>query len=628
MANSSENESARLEFLRQLDIFNAEPEVAFNRITEVARRIFDAEGSAISLVNDKRQWFKATCGISLGEVPRDRSFWPHVIGENGVVVVEDASQDPRFQQNTLVKKEGIRFYAGVPLTIGDQLHLGTLCVTDSAPRSFAEEDRVLLAELAEVATDLVESRRGSHQTWHEDMTWRENDTPSTGMVLSRPALKRQLQTVLNDRSGGEESDENTSPAGALLLLDIDQFRQVSSSLGRRAGNQLLTHVRSQIQGPLRAGDKVAETTGGRFIVWLPSAEGEESAVGMAHQILDQVQGLVEVGDRKIYAEASMGLVPDLTGHTSLEDAIENAEVSIHQSSTSRLERLGTNKIAVYQPEMKKAAQDRILLEATLRQAVDREEFEPFYLPTVRLDTGKLIGFELLARWRQQDGSIVSPDRFLPVAEETGLIVPIGHQVIEKACETIAHLRESRNRPLEVRLSGNFSRQEFFKEETRTYVIDLLNRHDISPSTFTMEVTERVLGNREEADLAGMHRLRDLGVQIEIDDFGTGYSSLQTLLDFPVDGFKVDRGLLSGVPDDESALSVMKSALEMGERLGLTVTTEGIETPAQLKSLRELGCQLGQGFLFSRPVTTAKLGSLIDSAPWEDLWQDGLRGPEQ
>ena len=726
----SENEADRIEALHRLNVLDTEPEAAFDRIAEVAQQIFGVQGAAISLVDEERQWFKATCGISLDETPREQSFCTHVIQKDNVMIVEDAKTDPRFRENSLIEEEGIRFYAGAPLAIDGRLHVGTLCITDPEARSFDEEDRVLLAQLARVATDLLEARRESYQvryltsvveqidesvlvtegapldppgpkiTWvnealtemtgydrdellgntprmlqgpetdretldrvraaleaeepveAETVNYRKDGTPyvvawtitpvrdrdghlthwasvqrdvtqerervedlryqathdSLTGVLKRSALEERLQAAL---------DDDATSAGAVLFLDLDRFKHVNDSLGHRVGDQLLQHVAERLRAAVRADDAVARIGGDEFAVWLPSIEGEEEALTVARRVADHVEEPVEVANQEIYVEASLGLVPDTTGYTSAEDVIGDADVAMYRSK-----RTPSQAITVHEPEMTEETKQQFRLDTALRHAVEREAFEPYFLPTVRLDTGALVGFEVLARWRRRDGTIATPGTFLSVAEETGLIVPIGHQVLKKACDTLCQLRKSRGRSLKIRLNGNFSRQEFFREETLDFVADMLDAHDVPSCAFTMEVTERILGNGEEADLSTVQGLRDLGVRIEIDDFGTGYSSLQALLDFPIDGLKIDRGLLTEVPDNANAVAVVKSVLEMGQRLNLSVTAEGIETVAQLDALRDLNCPLGQGYLFSRPVPADDLPALIDAPPWMELWVEG------
>ncbi len=732
---SPNNEADRLAALHRLNVLDTEPEAAFDRIAEVAQQAFGVQGAAVSLVDEERQWFKATCGLSLDETPREKSFCTHVIQGDDVMVVEDAKTDPRFRENALIEEEGIRFYAGAPLTMDGGLHVGTLCLTNPKPRSFGTEDRTLLAQLAGVATDLLEARRESYQvryltsvveqidesvlvtegapldppgpkiTWvnealmemtgydrdellgstprmlqgpetdretldrvrdtleaeepveAETINYRKDGTPYvlawtitpvrdqdgtlthwasvqrdvtqqreqveelrhqarhdplTG-ALERPALEKHIQDALN---------ADASPQGAVLFLDLDRFKHVNDTLGHRAGDHLLAHVADQLRAAVRVDDKVARIGGDEFAVWLPSVENEAAAIEVAHRILDAIREPVEVVDENMRLEASLGLVADMTGYASAEDVIGDADVAMYQSKQS-----AADSITVHEPAMTTEAKKHLRRETALRRAVEQENFEPYFLPTVRLHTGTLVGFEVLARWRQPDGSIALPRTFLRPAEETNLIAPISRQVIEKAFQALYRLPGSPNSHWKIRLNGNFPQRELFQEDTRVFLADILDRHDVPPDRFTVEVTERTLADGEQANLAAVQKLRDLGVRIEVDDFGTGYSSHRTLIDFPLDGLKIDRGLLIDVPDDAQAASVVRSVLEMGRRLDLTVTAEGIETTAQLETLRELDCPLGQGFLFSRPVPAEDLPSLIDAPPWADLWDDRPSTPD-
>lgn len=1108
-------EARRLGALGRLNILDTDSEVAFDQIAEVAQQVFGTQGAAVSLVAEERQWFKAACGISLDETPREQSFCTHVIEGDGVMVVQDVQADPRFRDNSLIEEEGIRFYAGAPLSVGDQLHVGTLCLTDPAPRSFGEEDRALLTQLASVATNLLEARLQAHEnryltsaleqvdepvsiiegnpekpsearlawandayaargettqsalegktpwvfenlergsetesrvchalkvgepvrgktpedekdaarqtfTWvlapvrnHEQIThwivvqqdtteqqrvqqamrtqrdrlqrmqgvaqtggweydpksdsftgsnefyrliglpqstnfdlerafqlyppsvrgrvktaaqrcledgspfdmevplvsatgqhrevrvrgsaereegrtarmtgtiqdittrkqreqhlrqanalfehsqegfllfdlkqdedeaefviqrvnpayeqmsgrradevrgrsvrdihgeeqgaeiashlrrcagqgepkdwemklktngsmtywsvqaapiygedgqvqqitatvrnvterknreekiresrerWRllveshrdpvqitvgktiqyvnssavelygasdpeeivgrsvlefaTNDGPGARSEMDKalqahqeellreepPSFeyeikrldgerrvvefysvsikyegKQAAQTVLRDvtqqrreearlrhrathdqltglyrdsvfRERAQQAiDASDEDKGALLYVDLDQFKSINDKNGHHVGDAVLMEAANRICSVVRDVDPVGRMGGDEFAVWSSSVTDSETAKTMAQRITLVLDQPYAVEDRCLQVGASVGFAVCDLEDQDIDGLIQDADAAMYRAKSSP-----DRSLSHHGPSS--GSKKNTSLRAEVRRGIDQNEFEPLFLPVVRLSDGNLVGFEVLARWRREDGNLDPPDVFLGVAEETGMISPITQSVLEEACRKVESLQQHRGPDLSVALSGNFSRQEFFREETHEFVRHLLEEYDLAPSNLTMEVTERLLENENQTNTAVVDRLRSLGVNVEIDDFGTGYSSFHSLLQFPTDGLKLDKGLISETTASEDACVATRSVIEMAKSLGLRVTAEGIETTAQLEVLRDLGCPLGQGFLFSRPVPAGDLPALIDSPPWADLWKDESASP--
>lgn len=721
------NEQARLDALHQLRLLDTEAEEAYDQIAALAQDIFDVRAAGVGLIDEDREWFKAKCGLSFQEIPRDRSFCTHVVHRGEVMVVEDAREDERFVSNPLVERGRLRFYAGAPVTVDDTYHVGTLCINDPAPRSFSEKDTRTLRRLARVVSDLIESRRQRHQVQYLRSVLEQVDDPVlvteaepldppgpriawvnasfcrmtgygedellgvTPRMLQGPETDREVldrvrsaleegrpvrEETVNYRKDGtpyvsswtitpvrDETDTITHWAsvqrdvteqrsrvqdleyrvahdpltnvltrsaleprlrrafaseedstGAVLFLDLDRFKQINDTLGHQAGDEVLVAVAERIRDSIRSVDEVARLGGDEFVVWLPSVKGEEEATRVATRVKDRIRQPLEVQEEVLHVEASMGVVPDVTGHDSAEAVLSAADTAMYRSKRTQ-----GQSITVYDPSMTAATKTNLQLDSALHRAVKKEAFEPYFLPMVDLETGRLVGFEALARWCTGDGVVHTPGTFLEVAETTGLIVPIGHQVIEKACGILGRLQERYGADLEIRLSGNFSRREFFQEDTEAFVADVLERHEIPPSRFTMEITERIIEEEGDQNWDKVQALDELGIRMEVDDFGTGFSSFQTLLQFPIDGLKVDRSLISDLPDDERATQLLRSVVQMGRRLDLSVTMEGIETKAQARALCEFDCPYGQGYLFSPPVPADALNSLIEDPPWSDLW---------
>ena len=723
-----ENEEERLDALERLNILDTEDEAVFDRIAEVTQLIFDVENSAVSLITDEHQWFKAFCGWDFRETPREVSLCAHTIVNDDVLVVEDLQEDPRFTDHPLRKSDApIRFYAGASLVVEEDLHIGTLCVADPAPRSFTDDDRAVLSALAGFTADLLGMRRqarkvssltsalqqvneailiteaepldppGPRIQWvneacvemtgydreellgetprilqgprtdrtvldrvraaleaeevvkAEAVNYQKNGRPymtawtitpvrdDEGEVAQWVSVQRDVtdahvrnreleQRALHDDLTGllrrteieermqEAMDTDAGAGGGVLFLDIDRFKRVNDTLGHGAGDQLLKAVADTLEGVTRSDDAVARFGGDEFVVWLAEAD-EEASRQVAERIIEAFRHPFQVAGEELYAEVSIGIVNDLRAYDRAETVLRDADTAMYEAKD-----VPGPSFVIHESEMQAGVAERLRLDTALREAVREEAFEPFLHPIIRLSDGTLHGYEVLARWRQADGTIVTPGVFLDVAEETGLLTPIGHQVIEEACRGLHDLQGQHRDSPRVALSGNFSRSDFFKAGTHDFVRTVLDRYDIAPSHFTMEITERVLEDNVQYDLTEISELKALGVRMEVDDFGTGYSSLLSLLDLPVDGVKFDKDLTATLTDRDRGPAIVESVLQMADRLGLSATAEGIETSEQLAILRDLGCMYGQGYLFTRPIPASELPSLLDEAPWRTYWE--------
>ena len=730
-----ENETERLDALRELNILDTLPEEHFDRVTSLAATVCETPTALITLIDEDRQWFKSCFGFDARETDLGSSFCIYVVDQGEMMVVENATEDPRFKDNPLVTgPPHIRFYAGAPLTTSDGVDIGTLCVIDYEPRSFGDAERALLSELAAVVSDLLNARRQSYKVRYltsaleqadesvlitdgapldppgPKIRWVNNAfermtgydeaellgaTPRLlqGPETSRESLDRvrqalaagesiQVQTVnyrkdgtpyvaqwnaapvrtedgqvshwvsvqrdvtdqqqredrlrhqakhddltgLLRRSALEErmemALEGESAPGSLLYIDLDRFKQVNDSLGHDAGDDLLRHVSDLLRDEVRSTDVVARMGGDEFVVWLPAASGVNEASAVAERIGEALGQPFSLRGEAVYVEASVGVLPDLSSYDSAEAALRDADAAMYRAKEDP-----GRSFVVHRPSMTAGLQERLRLDTALHRAVENENFEPYFHPIVRLDDGALHGCEVLARWRTAEGEILAPGAFLDMAEETGLIIPIGHQVIRKACRIHRTLQRRHGTDFQLTLSGNFSRKEFYRPETRDFVADVLREHDIEPSQFTMEITERSVGASSDTDGETVQALKDLGVRLEIDDFGTGYSSLHSLLQFPVDGVKFDKEITAQLDASERGRALVESVVEMADRLDLTATAEGIETEHQLSRLRTLGCPYGQGYLFTRPVPGSELSAIPESLPWASHWTDATARPE-
>ena len=435
--------------------------------------------------------------------------------------------------------------------------------------------------------------------------------PLTGL-LNRTGLHHHLR---------EHLSASPSSLTALLHLDLDRFTRVNDSLGHSQGDALLVQVAQALCETTDEKDLVARIEGDTFAIGLPDLDAPDAAHEVARRIHDRLQNPFQIDGTTVFAPASIGLVVDLAAYDDVATVLRNADTALHEAKDAPHE-----PYAIYDASMTHRAHAKLSLDAELRQALDRGDFVPFFQPIVTLSDGSLHGFEVLARWRHPERGLLSPHVFLDAAEETGLIVPIGHQVIRKACDIIDRLRRRDPHSAPILLTANFSRQEFFRPETHDFLTNLLATYDeVSPADFTMEISERTVAEISNEDVTNFRALKDLGVHIILDDFGTGFSSLQSVRRLPIDGLKIDKDLLADTDDTPWNRDLIEIIVEMGHTLGQTVTAEGIERIDQLNALRDIGCSYGQGFLFARPRPASDLNALLDEPFQSQFWTASQHG---
>ncbi|GAA4930135.1 putative bifunctional diguanylate cyclase/phosphodiesterase [Actinoplanes utahensis] len=394
----------------------------------------------------------------------------------------------------------------------------------------------------------------------------------------------------------------------VLHLDLDGFKRVNDSLGHLAGDQLLVQVADRITACVRDSDVVARFGADEFAI-LALADDAEA---IARRILDDLETPVEAGSRLIHVRASIGvasaaLLTEADGEQETDRAdqlMRNADLAMHQAKAT-----GGGGFAEYRPRMREGLVERLELENDLRGALERGELRLHYQPTIDLETSQVVGFEALARWPHPTRGMINPLDFIPIAEATGLIVPLGRWVLHEACrQAVEWSAAAGGRPL--KMSVNVSVRQFDRADLAETVAAVLAETGMPADRLCLEMTESVLMTDTEANLEQLLRLKALGLTLAIDDFGTGYSSLAYLRRFPVDTLKIDRSFVErlGVIADDTALT--DTIVRLGKSLGMATVAEGIEEFGQLAALREMGCGFAQGYYFSRPVPPAEAGRLF------------------
>jgi diguanylate cyclase (GGDEF)-like protein len=396
---------------------------------------------------------------------------------------------------------------------------------------------------------------------------------------------------------------------ALLFLDLDRFKIINDSLGHIIGDQLLIEVGRRLEGCLRCSDTVARFGGDEFMILLDDIKDISDAIRVANRIQDVLAFPFNLEGHEVFTTASIGIALSTTRYDQAEEIIRDADTAMNRAKT-----LGKARYELFDSSMHFRAAALLQLETDLRRAVERHEFQVNYQPIVSLETGCIIGFEALVRWRHPQRGILPAAEFIPVAEETGLISTIDRWVLREACrQTHAwHAQFPQNPSLSVNV--NLSGKQFTQANLVEQIEQILRETGLDAHSLNLEIMENVVMENNESITAMLLKLRALGVRFSLDDFGTGYSSLSYLHRLPFDTLKIDRSFVSRMGVDDEKSKIVQTIATLAHNLGMDVTAEGIETSEQLAQLRELKCKHGQGYHFSGPVDSEAAGELIAARP--------------
>jgi diguanylate cyclase (GGDEF)-like protein len=436
------------------------------------------------------------------------------------------------------------------------------------------------------------AQRFEHQLLHDDLTKLPNRT------LFRDRLERALARSVRRRQ-----------SCAVLSVDVDRFKFINDSLGPAAGDELLRETATRLDSCLRPEDTVARTGGDEFMVLLETVRDTEEATTIAGRLTEALAPPFEVAERELYLSASIGIAIGRGGRDRPEDVLQNADVAVHRAKDA-----GRARTEMFRQEMNPHPTLRLGLETDLRRAVERMDFFVEYQPKVHLEDGSIVGYEALVRWRHHERGVVDPLEFIPVAEETGLILPIGRWVLNTACEQAAawsaHF-EGLPAPI---VCVNLSARQLQQPPLRLVdeVASALAGSGLEPSGLCLEITERAVTGDVDAAVGTMEDLKGLGIEIALDDFGTGYSSLSYLRRFPLDTVKIDRAFVRELTENDEGEAIVHALIDVCHALHAQVLAEGIETEEQAVRLRDLGCDLGQGTCFSPPLRPERMEELLTS----------------
>jgi diguanylate cyclase (GGDEF)-like protein/PAS domain S-box-containing protein len=383
---------------------------------------------------------------------------------------------------------------------------------------------------------------------------------------------------------------------SVFMIDVDRFKGVNDSLGHPVGDALLKAAAQRLRAAIRETDTVARFGGDEFaILQTQTADQKEAAVALANRVLATINEPYDLDGHRVSIGTSIGIALAPNDGASADELLKNADLALY-----RVKAAGRNAFRFFEPKMETEARSRHALENDLREALTREEFELHYQTIVEFSTGRVCGVEALARWRHPELGLIPPDRFIPIAEDTGLIVQLGEWIVRRACAEAAHW------PAHVKLAVNLSPLQFGKSDLAAIVAGALADSGLAPQRLELEITESVLLAQDDHNLETLHRLKRLGASIVLDDFGTGYSSLTYLHMFPFDKIKIDRSFVHKLSTSAECAAIVCAVTGLGASLGIGTVAEGVETAEQFALLRVAGCRQAQGYLFSVPVPAADL----------------------
>lgn len=513
-----------------------------------------------------------------------------------------------------------------------EMNFQAITHSDDLPTLLVHVNQLLCGQIPTYQTEKRYFHKDGHEVWiflsiskiRDAQTDTERLIFQMQDITDRKAAERQLlHDALHDTLTGlpnrtlfvdrlKQAIARTKRLGphrfAVLFLDLDRFKLVNDSLGHIVGDQLLVGIARRLEPCLRPGDTVARLGGDEFTILLEEINDTSDAITVAKRVEKELSLPFNLSGHEVFTTVSIGIAPSDTGYERPDDILRDADTAMYRAKS-----LGKARHEVFDKSMHARAMSLLQIETDLRRAIEREEFSLFYQPIISLETGVIAGFEALLRWQHPQLGFIPPAEFIPVAEETGLIIPIGKWVLGQACWQMRRWHEQFPAASHLSISVNLSGKQFTQPDLLRQITQTLQETGLDPRSLRMEITESVVMENIHNAAEMLRQLRALGVQSSIDDFGTGYSSLSYLHRFPSSTLKIDRSFVCGMSDQSENMEIIRTILMLARNLNMSVVAEGAETEDQVAQLRALGCNYTQGFFFSRPVNVESATELIKSS---------------
>ena len=467
-------------------------------------------------------------------------------------------------------------------------------MTTHLEQQVAERTQQLSQVNEQLLVELTERKRTEEQLAYTALHDPLTDLPNRSLFLDR------LSHVL------ERSRRHKNLTYSVIFIDLDRFKVVNDSLGHNVGDLLLIESARRLSACVRSEDTVARLGGDEFVILLEEMENSTDYLLVADRIQQELAAPADLGGHKAFISISMGIVLSSEKYDLPEDVLRDADIAMY-----RAKRQGRGRYIIFDPSMLEGVMSRMELENDLRKALENKEFVVHYQPILELTTRHIEGFEALVRWQHPTRGLILPEDFISLAEEAGLIVPIGYWVLDEACRQLKIWQERFPSKPSLTMNVNLSTRQCVEIDLIEKIITTLKKYDLDTGSLKLELTESLIIEDSEYVIGILSRLRELGIQVQIDDFGTGYSSLGYLNKLPIDTLKIDRTFISQMGKNQSGREIVHTILALAHGMGMKVIAEGVETEDQLANLKEMNCEYAQGFLFARPVDEQKAAELLE-----------------
>lgn len=443
-------------------------------------------------------------------------------------------------------------------------------------------------------TDITERKvfeeKLAHDALHDSLT----GLPNRKRLMSR--LNRSLERL-------RKSPDHSF---AVYFIDLDRFKIINDTLGHQAGDELLLKITEKLELVVRPSDMVARLGGDEFVIVIEDVNKEDQIVSVAERILKGLREPMMIAGQKVYTGASIGIVLSSCDYERADDLLRDADLAMYRAKSK-----GKGRFEIFDTKIHSGALTLLQLEIDLRRAIENREFVLNYQPVFALNSEEIVGFEALVRWHHPIRGVVPPNDFIPIAEETGLILPIGRWVLREACQQMKKWQQQFPEAKSLIMNVNLSARELEQKDLISQIKKALKESEINPSCLKLEITESVIMNNAEQAIKTVKELREMGIRVSIDDFGTGYSSLSYLHRFPIDTLKVDRSFINRIGTEGEHSEIIQTIIKLASNLGMDVIAEGVESEEQLDFLKSMNCEFAQGYYYSKPVDSLAAFEMVE-----------------